>query len=163
MASACTHVGHFTKQVEDLILAWDETAQAARELSEHVAAKERELPQLMAGLPPDKQRGASIGENYLEEVDQLKSRLMGHKSAFDELAGEIDGFLERWEGKTVQVDRLGANLSAGELPRDVLQQIKDLSEFRKEGAQKMTDWTKEVDAIMEQWQKTETAYRKVIQ
>ena len=160
---ACSHVGRLTEPVADLALAWEEATEAARALSEKRTVEERGLIQLADRLPPSKVSSVSVGENYLEEADQLKARLMGHKSAFEELALNVDGFLDRWEEKTAQVDQLARGRLAGELPRDVLQQVRDLHEFRQQGAEKMTAWTKEIDAIMEQWRKTEAAYRQVIQ
>lgn len=160
---ACSHVGQFTKPVAQLALDWDETAEMAQALSEKLAVERRELAQLMDRLPAAGLSSAFTGENYLEEVDQLRARLVGHKSAFDELAGEIDGFLSRWDEKMERVDQLEAGLSAGELPRDVMQQVQDLHEFRQQGAEKIAAWSKEMDVTMEQWSKTEAAYRRIIQ
>jgi methyl-accepting chemotaxis protein len=160
---ACSHVGRLTKPVEELAEAWNETAELARALSEELAVEGRELTQLMDRLPSNRLSSAFIGENYLEEADQLKARLMGHKSAFEELAGEIEVFLDEWSGKATQVDQLETGLTAGELPRDVLRQVRDLSEFRRQGADKIAAWTKEMNDIMEQSRKTEAAYREVLQ
>ena len=163
LLSACSHVGHFTQPVEDLGMAWEATAETARTLSGEVAARERELDQLMDRLPINKMSSTYIGENYLEEADQLKARLMGHKSAFDELAGKIEGFLEQWDEKSARMDQLQTDLSAGELPRDVMPQIQDLSAFRQQAADNMAAWTKDMNDVVEQFQKTETAYRSLLQ
>lgn len=159
---ACSHIGRLTKPVEELATAWDETAELARALSEKRAVEGRELMQLMDRLPPSKLSSVSVGENYLEEVDQLKARLMGHQSAFEELTVEIDGFLDRWEEKAAAVDQLERQLAAGELPRDVMQQVQELQGFRQQGADKMAVWTKDLEAVAEQWRKTEADYRSVI-
>lgn len=155
---SCSYVGQFTEPIEELVSAWEETTQTVNNLTAKVAAEQTNLTQLMESIPPTGQL-TTIRENYLDERDQLRAKLAGYKSSFDNLTNDVLEFGRLWEEKGVLVNQLAQNLTEGKLPVDILNQTEELKTFLMEGNVKITGWEKETDEIIVQSKKAAEAFR----